>query len=832
MKNPKRFSWPTAPAALPGNIVSTACARFTVLTPRLIRMEYSPNGCFEDRASQSVFYRNFPANQYSVTSECGWLCIETDALILTYREGNPFAADTLSVRLKKEPASLWHYGDDFEDLGGTVQTLDRVNGGIPLGRGVCSRNGFSVIDDSETLLLGEDGWVELRAADTVDAYFFGYGFDYIGAVQDFYRLTGVPPMLPAYALGNWWSRFYKYTQQEYLSLMDRFREEDVPFSVSVVDMDWHIVKIPQEFHEEEDPLSGKGWSGYTWNKELFPDYKAFLKGLRERNLKTALNLHPHAGVRRFEDMYEEMALACGVDPASGKRIPFDILSPEFMEHYFDILHHPYEEDGVNFWWMDWQQGKDYSWIHEPNHDGEMQNALEVLDPLWMLNHLHIIDISRNGKRPMFFSRYSGPGSQRYPVGFSGDTIVTWDSLRFQPYFTATASNIGYSWWSHDIGGHMKGYRDDELNTRWIQLGVFSPINRLHSSSDPFAHKEPWSYTTEHERITKQYLKLRHSLFPYLYTMNYRNHTELLPLVQPMYYSHPKCSGAYDVPTQFWFGSELIVAPITEKSDPTSMMGSEEAWLPSGSWFDFFSGARYASRRGRKIRLFRQIQDYPVLAKAGAIVPMQAHIAHDNSLGNSENMEIAIFPGADNTFVLYEDEGDYNRFEAGAFVQTSMQLKWGEAPEFTINPASGDLSLIPGNRNWELHFRGFHRDVILRVLVDGRECTQCAIAAETESRTLSVTVNAPVTSKIQVQIIGKSLIHDNADAKNRCQKILQRAQVNYLCKNQVWKVLENEATGVHDKMFELSCIIPEQNSLMGAIKEQLTLTEDEYTGSEI
>ena len=89
--------------------------------------------------------------------------------------------------------------------------------------------------------------------------------------------------------------------------------------------------------------------------------------------------------------------------------------------------------------MDWQQGTDYWWIHDENHPA---SPLEQMDPLWILNHLHILDISRNGKRPMFFSRYSGIGSHRYPIGFSGDTTITWESLKFQPYFTANASNVG------------------------------------------------------------------------------------------------------------------------------------------------------------------------------------------------------------------------------------------------------------------------------------------------------------------------------------------------------------------------------------------------------
>ena len=155
---------------------------------------------------------------------------------------------------------------------------------------------------------------------------------------------------------------------------------------------------------------------------------------------------------------------------------FDITDPEFLEAYFETVLHPMEKEGVDFWWLDWQQGN--------------TTKIEGLDPLWMLNHYHYLDSRRLGTRGLTFSRYAGPGSHRYPVGFSGDTVISWESLDFQPYFTANASNIGYGWWSHDIGGHMLGVRDDELTTRWVQFGVFSPINRLHSTDNPFNGKEP------------------------------------------------------------------------------------------------------------------------------------------------------------------------------------------------------------------------------------------------------------------------------------------------------------------------------------------------------
>ncbi len=821
----KRFYWETRPKALKENQITGDTYRFTLLTDRLIRLEFSPGGKFEDRASQAVFYRDFPAVKYTVDKAGDTLTVKTNSLVLKYKEGQPFSADTLIIKLLEEPASTWHYGEDFEDLGGTARTLDVTDDGIPLGRGVCSRWGFSVLEDSESLVLGEDGWIELRAENSTDLYFFGYGYDYLGAVKDYLRLTGAPPLLPAYALGNWWSRYHKYTAEEYTGLMERFKAEDIPFSVAVVDMDWHIVNIPEEL-KEEDTLFQSGWTGYTWNTELFPDYKAFLKHLKVLNLHTALNLHPAQGVRRHEVMYEKAAIAAGIDPKSGKRVPLNVLSPTAMADYFDILHHPYEEDGVDFWWMDWQQGTDYWWIHSPNKNGVLQDPREKLDPLWMLNHLHILDISRGGKRPMFFSRFAGAGSQRYPVGFSGDTRVTWDALRFQPYFTATASNIGYCWWSHDIGGHMHGYRDDNLAVRWVQLGVFSPINRLHSTSNRFQLKEAWAYGKEAEEAIGKWLRLRHSLFPYIYTMNYLCHTQLVPLVQPMYYSHPKCGDAYSVPCQFLFGSQLMVCPITEPNGQLDMQGRAEAWLPAGDWFDFQTGLHYRSKKGRKTELFRDISSYPVLARAGAIVPMYTHVKGDNRLINREDVELLVFPGGDNIFTMYEDAGEYGDYQKGEYVTTKISLSCGEGAKLSVSAPEGKLSLIPKRRNWCIKLRGFNKDISLAVSVGGAPCkAQTSYCAA--DNTHSIKISADIRFPIQLIVSGDNLVHDNSDAIKRIFDLIASAQIPIEEKDRIYGVAANSTLNLHDKIYRLGNSSPEHYHLVKAIKELLTLTEGEY-----
>lgn len=826
MAENNRFKWDVSPIANDANIVKGKKYRFTILTPALIRMEYDQKGIFEDRASQSIFYRNFKAVDYVIHETETSLIIETEKLILNYLKDKEFAVDTLSIRLKEEPASVWNYSEDFEELGGTASTLDGINGSIALGVGVCSRNGFSIIDDTNRMVLDDDGWVNVRRENTVDTYFFGYGFRYLDAIKDYYRLTGTPVMLPAYALGNWWSRYYKYTQESYIALMEKFKAEDIPFSVAVVDMDWHVVDTPEGV-DTWAPYSGAGWTGYSWNRELFPNYKGFLKYLSDNNLKTALNLHPADGCRWHEDMYEEMCKASGVKPETKEKIPFDILSPKAMANYFDILLHPYEEAGVNFWWMDWQQGTSYGWIHEPNTDGNLQDEREVLNPLWMLNHLHILDIQRHGKRPMYFSRFDGPGSHRYSIGFSGDTHITWESLAFQPYFTATASNIGYCWWSHDIGGHMCGYRDDELVTRWIQLGVFSPINRLHCGNDVFNGKEPWDYTAEFEPIMKKYLRMRAELFPYLYTMNYRTYYDLEPLIWPMYYTHPKCSAAYEAKNQFWFGSELMVAPITQPRDKSDRLGGVNVWFPKGLWFDFFDGTVYHSAKGRNLDVFREIQDYPVFAKAGAIVPQTVLESHSNKVEASNELTVTVFPGADNTFVLYEDEGEYYRFEKDEYVKTEMHLDYTDKKAiFSIHPAVGARTLIPSVRKWNIKFRGFSTDIDVTVQVDGK-LVEHKVTYDKRHNTLCAEVSAATTSSVIVVIEGERILFDNSDKEEKCFEILRKARIDYELKNRLFNIVKGEHRNLHEKIEALHRVIPTMNHLVMALKEQLALENDEF-----
>ncbi len=639
-----RFAAPLA-KAFEEAVITVGRVRISVLSDRIIRVE---KGSFTDKRTQTVFCRNFAKPQFKYTKFNDKVLITTEAC--------KFCVDlkTLDVGVRFASGGV-AYPSERSNLGGTARTLDGTFGVLGgwkgkrekkdrfclghIRKGIFASNGVSEFDDGKSFLLDGDGGVSQREGKCVDKYVFAFGDDYLGGLKEFYALTGATPVLPKYALSNWWSRYHAYSDKEYLALMDRFESERVPLTVATIDMDWHIVKnVPKGTQYRS--MQGAGWTGYTFEKSLFPDHKAFLKSLKDRGLAVTMNLHPRDGVRPFEVQYEDMARACGIDPATKRAVEFDLTDKSFLYAYFDILHHPYEEDGVDFWWIDWQQGT--------------KSKMQGLDPLWLLNHYHFEDNCRDGKRGLILSRYAGLGSHRYPVGFSGDTVVCWKSLKFQPYFTALASNAGYTWWSHDIGGHLFGRGNEELYLRWLQFGVFSPINRLHSNNKAWS-KEPWLYPRV-EEIAKDYLRLRHRLLPYLYTANVRTAKEGIPLIAPAYYYDRKAN-ARDRKhrNQYYFGEQLFVSPITSRAKKTTAKAAAlsrvNVRLPQGEWRDFFTGNPVAGEREQIMSY--PLDAYPVFAKSGAIVPMLAK--RDGNSQEFDDLEIRVFPG-ENEYTMYDETG--------------------------------------------------------------------------------------------------------------------------------------------------------------------------------
>jgi len=652
----------------------------------------------------------------------GTTVISTQECEVSFLPDDPVPLDTLSVRLKNNGAE-WRYGDRLPaTLGGTVRTLDGHNGPVTLEPGLISRAGWYVVDDSKTPILNESGVVlpRERGMETTDLYFFGYGRDYAGCIRDLYAVCGDVALVPRWVLGNWYSRYHPYHAHELLEVMERFEEHEIPLSVCVIDMDWHVVKNP--WH--------RGWAGYTWNGEYFPDPQGFCAKMHERfGVAIGLNLHPDSGVAPHEEAYPQMARHMKKDLDKKEVIPFSPTDPRFIDGYLRLLHHPHEQKGVDFWWIDWQQGK--------------TTDIEGCDPLWLLNHYHFLDSGREGRRPFIFSRWSGLGGHRYPIGFSGDTVVSWESLAFQPYFTATAANVGYGWWSHDIGGHFYGDEDPQLYARWVQFGALSPILRLHSSKNTFVTRYPWDQGFEAYHCAKEAMRLRRRLLPYLYSMNRRASQKGVPLVRPMYWRYPEREESYHCPQQYLFGSELMAAPFTTPVDSDTRASRQVIWLPEGLWYDFFDGTCYEGNRFQPF--YGELDAMPLFAPAGAIVPLDVEKGQI-SVPHSQTMEARIFAGADNRFDLYEDDGISTRYIRGEHFTTTLTQRFEERTlHIAIEGQQARRDFMPQKRRWILTVCGVIHECDVNISAGG---TSCDGETSYDARSHRLTISLPPVSPTQ------------------------------------------------------------------------------------
>ncbi len=743
-----------SPTPNPDAVICAGCARFTILDECVIRMEYDQEQRFEDRPSQVFWYRNQPVPKFSRQLEGDWLTIETNALKLRYNLNKRFTPGFLEIELKNT-GTTWHVGDaDHMNLKGTCRTLDSFAGAVELGQGLISKSGWSVIDDSKSLVFDESGWLRPRhrSLSSQDLYFFGFGRHYLDALKAYQRLSGKPEMLPRFAFGNWWSRFWPYTQDELLWLMQDFLTFQIPLSVCVVDMDWHITKTGNQ---------SSGWTGYTWNKELFPDPDLFIDELHQLKLKTTLNLHPAEGIHPHEEVYEAMSLAMDQEPALKKPVEFDIASKQFTKAYFDLIHHPMEDRGVDFWWLDWQQGT--------------KTKTEGLDPLFWLNHLHYYDLGRKtSKRPFIFSRWPGLGGHRYPIGFSGDTVTSWESLAFQPYFTATAANVGFGWWSHDIGGHYQGIEEAELYLRWVQFGVFSPILRLHSTNNAWNERRPWGYDYNTLEYAGEAMRLRHALIPLIYTANRRNALEGESMLLPMYYNWPDESSAYICPNQYQFCQQLVVSPFVQRTDPETGLSRQPVWLPRGDWYHFQSGEYY--RGNSWYGYYGRLGDVPVFARSGAIIPL----SNDGPINGADipkHLLVKVFGGKNNNFELYEDDGETQRYKNGAYCVTD--LVWQNSENhfiFTKSASKGHFKGMPMSRIWEFEFIGLTRPESLELSSDQGIHSINFSYDEDRHAILVGPIESKADNDFSIRITGSEPIKESADLTARVRYIIDHARL--------------------------------------------------------
>ena len=420
--------------------------------------------------------------------------------------------------------------------------------------------------------------------------------------------------------------------------------------------------------------------------------------MKNQNLKVTLNLHPASGIPADEQPYSAFAKAMNFDTIGHEPIPFEVADKQYMSNLFDVVLHPMQKAGVSFWWLDWQQ-----WPFSKKYEG--------LSNTWWLNYCFFSDMERQGtQRPMLYHRWGGLGNHRYQIGFSGDVIIDWTSLKFQPYFTSTASNVLYGYWSHDLGGHFfndgdpKLRVDPELYTRWMQFGALSPIFRTHSTRDARIQKDLWSFPYKYRRVLTDVVNFRYSLVPYIYTMAKEDYDTGISLCRPMYYDYPNATEAYDFRDEYMFGDKLLVAPVTTPSKDE--FSTVKVWLPEGNdWYEWQTGNML--KGGQTLDRKFLLEEYPVYVKAGSIIPMYGKI--DNLEHTIDNLVVSIFPGTNPTEAqLYEDAGNDQGYLKDEFATTVIKkelLPDGKL-KLIILPRKGTFLGMSAKRNLEIQLHGF------------------------------------------------------------------------------------------------------------------------------
>ena len=712
-------------------------ARFTVLTPRLIRMEWAEDGVFEDNATLGIVNRELPVPDFKVSRNSKAVTIKTAFVTLTYKGGARFDDKNLSISFtmagpadkKGRPTTVrknWHPGmDDSGNLMGTARTLDqydgirthRPHGGYtkdPFDKGVISRDGWAIVDESvRHIFVPVDSdwkyWVAERpSGDRIDWYIFAYGHDYTAALGDFVKVAGRIPLPPKYALGYWWCRYWLYSDAELIDLAEHFDSYNIPADVFIIDMDWHNTWGLRSKNRLRDESGERlGWTGYTWREELFPSPENLLEELHRHHLKTSLNLHPASGLQTFEEPYERfvkdyLSRTSDYDGPKGYRdadgkpvyVPFRMDQQAWADAYFNSVLHPIEKQGVDFWWLDWQQ------FRESRYVKNLSNTFWLNHTFWNDIARRSASLGKDAPRPMIYHRWGGVGSHRYQVGFSGDTYATWKVLGYLPEFTAQASNIGYAWWGHDIGGHQQpqGVKktDPELYTRWIQEGVFTPIFKTHSTKDFSMEKRFWVFP-EHFDAMRDAIRLRYDLSPYIYGAARQSYDSGVGLCRPLYYAWPEDERSYSHGQEFMFGDDILATTVCEPADAVTALAGRSMWFPLGSdWFDVSTGTLY--KGGSEQNLHYTLAENPWFVRAGAIIPMAGKKISSLQEASPE-IRFMVAPGTDSgSTVLYEDDGASQAYPTDYATTAVRHEAIPGGIRITVAPRQGSFKgMLPARR---------------------------------------------------------------------------------------------------------------------------------------
>jgi alpha-D-xyloside xylohydrolase len=701
--------------------------RLVVSSGSIVRVTYSPGAILPDPPHYVVTRQSWPTTQWALQSNDSDIQLTTAAMkvTVTKKDGAILFADAAGKKLFQDYdrtltavevngektyhaemfSNLWDSTEAFYGLGqhqagvwnyhGESVDLSQANTNISVPMFLSSK-GYGILWNNASRSrfnnrFPHELYLSSEVADTVD-YYFLYGPDFDKIIASYREMTGAAPMFGKWAYGFWQCKNKYESQAEILGVAHKYREMHIPVDNIVQDWFW--------WDTMGEPVFNKN----------YPDPKGMIEDLHERHFHVMFSFWPY--FRPGSPVYDEMdkrgyfvdkTKVSGFHPA-GQAL-YDAFNPAARAYYWQLIDKGLFKIGADAWWLDTDEpeteGRETSIL--VNNKVELGSGARYANLYPLMTTSAVYEGQRktsDQKRVFILSRSAFAGSQRNSIAaWSGDVESNWLSFARQIPAGLNFELSGIPYWTTDIGGFIIGNPDDpgyrELFVRWFEYGTFCPIFRVHGTRTP-NQNELWSYGAEAQIILTAYDRLRYRLMPYIYSLAWKTTSEAYTPMRALAMDFRTDTRALNVGDQFMFGPALLVNPVTEPGAT-----SRRIYLPKSKWYDFWTGHEVDG--GDAIEAAAPINQIPLFVRGGSIVPLGPDLEYA-SQKPADPIELRVYPGADASFTLYEDENDNYNYEKGA--RSTIRIDWDEAAQkLTIRERQGQFPGMLNARTFRVVFVG-------------------------------------------------------------------------------------------------------------------------------
>lgn len=691
--------------------------RLNVCNDKIIQVSYTPNSTLPQKDT-IIVNKVWGKSNFTVTEDVDNVIISTQSLtvkvtkagsVVSYfdKSGNllvsedskeMIAATVLGVNTNtciatfNSPVSEGLYGlgqhqQKIMNYKGQSVTMDQQNTEIALPFLVTTK-GYGILWDNYSLTnfkgdvaVSTKYQFSSESGNMVD-YYFMYGPEMDDVIKEYRTASGAAPMFPKWAYGLFQSKDKYSSQDEILTLANKYRAANLPLDCIVQDWDYWTPDF---------------WGSHTMNATRYSDPKALIDSLHAMNIHTMISIWPvfHSSTTNYQAFNSIGAIY----PSAGAHHFYDPHNDAAKKIYWSQVNTQlFSKYGWDSWWADNDEPQGYPDGFDRKNFMTAKGSGVTYYNTYPIQHTAAVyngwrqDIAN--KRLFTLSRSAFPGQQRYATAaWSGDITSDWGAFQRQLSGGLNFCLSGMPYWTTDIGGYVytdwSTVNNNELMIRWFQYGAFCPIFRIHGQGEKALVSNTLTQATKDNLATTD--KLRYRLMPYIYSLAWKVTNESYTMMRHLVMDYRTDANVKNIDNQFLFGPSMMVNPVTSAG-----VNTRTVYLPAGGWFDFWTGKTYAG--SQTITTAAPLDKMPIFVKAGAIIPMGPDIMHANQV--ADPTEIRVYKGANGSFTLYEDEGDTYNYEKGQYAEIPFTYN-DNTKQLTIGARSGSFTNMLTNRTFKV-----------------------------------------------------------------------------------------------------------------------------------